>query len=848
MTRRRCLALLLAALAGFPGAARAASSLRRPTGKLVADYDGKSFKIGDRRFLLLAGGVHYFRIPPSEWRHRLAQTRLAGFNTVETPVPWSLHQPRKDAFETAGFADLGRFLDLCHERGLMALVRVGPYVNAALSNGGLPAWLGDQPKLRVRAADPLFLEAVRAYWRRLLPIIVRRQVPAGPVVLVQAEDHYRAAARGYLSKLYDELVAGGCRVPIVLSELHPCKGFQQIAVPDDSVYATTELMPTPPLAWGESNRSLHHLDDIVLEGIARGIDGYNLPLWAAGTNLATLQASSFATRFESNSCGIRQSGALSGLHTELKHVNLFAATFTDVLAASSAADTHWLVAAARRDGLVAYARSDGSASIVFLKRRYGARPFTFTNPATASPVTITVGDGLLRHLVFNYPLTPKTSLAMSGAQILAIHKLRDRTRILAHAQPDATAFMAFATPARPKLIRGGNDMAWDAAHKQLLVQWKQARTLGVTDYLFQADRPVHLVVVPEDKLDQAWALDGTGFLLGAPGVNHWTREGVELLLPARRTRLPMTFYPDGSQSAVAQAPAVHDAKHDPATGRIDFTVEVDAPRPTTILLRHWKMAELADEIAPGFNDSAWAGSPRPRPLGELPYGWYRAPIKSDRDRTRTLLLKDAADAVTIFLNGRYLGQSTSKRLLDAPRSYARPLSFQAPIRKGENTLAVLVKNWGRYRLTEIDSKPLAEATAWGLLDDVTLDGALVSNWRRRDGIRPPGPSARWVEPAKAGCPVRWYTTTFKLRQSPARPVTRAVLKGLRHGALWINGRFAGLYLLRGFDAGNGCYLPPAWLKPVNTLTVLEEDGGQPTEPEVRFDRHASLVPLRVTFR
>ena len=837
-----CLCLALA----VPAAGR--SNLRRPGGRKSADYDGKSFLIGERRVLLLSGGVHYFRIPPSEWRHRLVQTRLAGFNTIETPIPWNLHQPTKDTFDTQGAADLGRFLDLCHELRLMAIVRVGPYVNAALSNGGLPAWLGDEARLHIRASDPHFLEAVRAWWGKLLPIVVRRQVPDGPVVLIQVEDNHKDAGGGYLSKLYDELALAGCRVPIVLSDLNPCKSFQRVDIPDKAVYATTELMPVPPLAWGQSNRPFRHLDDVVLEGLAKGIDGYNLAMWATGTNFALLQASSFPTRFESNTCGINETGSLTPIHTELKRVNLFAQTFERVLTASHKVTSHWLLDAARSDGLVAYARTDGTTTLVFLKRRHGSRPFEFTDKASGARVTLVVGDAVAGHLVIDHPLTPETRVSLSAAQVISIQKLPDRVLVLASAQPDAAAFINFATPAKPRPIKGAKDMAWDAKSKVLAIRWNQPRGRGVVDYVFQADQRIHVVVVAEEELDETWVLDGAGILLGAPGVGQWTPSSVEVLVPSKRGKYTMAFYPAGSQRSVGKAGGISGASFDEEARRLNFTLDYDAPRPTTILLRRWEMAELGNEVEPGFDHSSWAASPRPVPLGEAPYGWYRATIKSDRQRTRKLIFKNAADAITVFLNGKYLGQSATKRLMDAPRSFPMPLSFDAPIQKGDNVLAVLAKSWGRYRLTETYGKPLAEASGWGLLADVTLDGALVTKWHRRDGMSPTGRSLSWVKPSKGGCPVRWYRTTFKLRKSPARPVGRAVLKGLRHGAIWLNGRFVGLYLQRGFDAGHGYYLPPAWLKPQNTLIALEEGGYEPAEAELRFDRKASLVPLSVTFR
>jgi hypothetical protein len=319
-------------------------------------------------------------------------------------------------------------------------------------------------------------------------------------------------------------------------------------------------------------------------------------------------------------------------------------------------------------------------------------------------------------------------------------------------------------------------------------------------------------------------------------------------MPARRVTQKVTLYPLGSQKAVAEAKGVAGAAYDAAARRLDFTVGIDAPRPSTVLLRKWQMAPLDGEIEPGYDASRWTPSPRPRALGSGPYGWYRTNIRSQRDGTRTLILKNAADSVTVFLNGKYLGQSPTKQLMDAPRAYASPLTFQAPLQKGDNCLAVLVKNWGRYRLAATYDKPLAEVSGWGLLDDVTVDGSFIADWRRRDGLSPEGRSLRWAEIAKLPCPVRWYRCDFKIRPSPSRPVARAVLRGLRHGALWINGRYAGLYLNRGFDTGHGCYLPPDWLKPNNTLIVLEEGGTQPDEAELRFDRDACHVPFPISLQ
>ena len=43
---------------------------------------------------ILSGALHYFRVLPPQWPHRLGMLRAMGLNTVETYVPWNLHEPR----------------------------------------------------------------------------------------------------------------------------------------------------------------------------------------------------------------------------------------------------------------------------------------------------------------------------------------------------------------------------------------------------------------------------------------------------------------------------------------------------------------------------------------------------------------------------------------------------------------------------------------------------------------------------------------------------------------------------------------------------------------------------------
>ncbi|MFC9247535.1 beta-galactosidase family protein [Streptomyces sp. NPDC057136] len=183
----------------------------------VLQIDNAGFLLDGQPFRILSGGLHYFRVHPEQWADRLRKARLMGLNTVETYVPWNLHQPRPDQFRMDGSLDLSRFLQLAAAEGLYVLLRPGPYICAEWEGGGLPSWLLAEPDIRLRSRDPRFLAAVDDYFARLLaplrPYLASR---GGPVLAVQVENEYGAYGddTAYLEHLADTLRGCGVDVPL----------------------------------------------------------------------------------------------------------------------------------------------------------------------------------------------------------------------------------------------------------------------------------------------------------------------------------------------------------------------------------------------------------------------------------------------------------------------------------------------------------------------------------------------------------------------------------------------------------------------------------------------------------
>ncbi|WP_454293646.1 beta-galactosidase [Salana multivorans] len=170
--------------------------------------------------VLLCASLFYFRIPRELWAPRLRQVRASGYRAIDVYLPWNFHETAPGVWDFDGRRDVAAFLDLAQEAGLVVVARPGPYICSEWDGGGLPAWLGTVPGLGVRQNEPLFLDAVRTWFDRVLPILAERQHGRGGSVLaVQIENeldffdcHDR---RGYQSALRDLVRAHGLTVPII---------------------------------------------------------------------------------------------------------------------------------------------------------------------------------------------------------------------------------------------------------------------------------------------------------------------------------------------------------------------------------------------------------------------------------------------------------------------------------------------------------------------------------------------------------------------------------------------------------------------------------------------------------
>ncbi|MBC6450702.1 glycoside hydrolase family 35 protein [Actinokineospora xionganensis] len=294
--------------------------------------DSPRFVVGTKDFLLdgepirlVSGALHYFRVHPEQWADRLAAARAMGLNTVETYLPWNLHEPEPGRHDFTGGLDVERFVALAEETGLFVLLRPGPYICAEWELGGLPWWLLRDPDMRLRSSYQPFLDAVDAWFDvvipKLLPMLATR---GGPALMVQLENEFGSygADPAYLTHLRDGLLRRGVDVPLFTSD-GPEEHMLTNGLVDD-VLGTVNFgsraeeafkafrghRAEGPLMcmefwcgwfdhWGERHHARDPLDAAAtLDDILGAGASVNFYMWHGGTNFGYLNGANHGEGFE----------------------------------------------------------------------------------------------------------------------------------------------------------------------------------------------------------------------------------------------------------------------------------------------------------------------------------------------------------------------------------------------------------------------------------------------------------------------------------------------------------------------------------------------------------------------
>lgn len=179
------------------------------------------FYWNDEPIKIISGSIHYFRVVPEYWEDRLLKLKAMGCNTVETYIPWNIHEPKEGVFDFTGINDIKAFVELAQELGLFVILRPSPYICAEWEFGGLPAWLLKDRNMRLRTAYPPFVEKVRRFFVELLKELTPLQfTKGGPILMMQVENEYGSygSDKVYIQELIAILLENGVDVPLVTSD------------------------------------------------------------------------------------------------------------------------------------------------------------------------------------------------------------------------------------------------------------------------------------------------------------------------------------------------------------------------------------------------------------------------------------------------------------------------------------------------------------------------------------------------------------------------------------------------------------------------------------------------------
>ena len=289
----------------------------------LLNFKNKMSYLDDQPFYIISGDIHYFRIYPGGLKRRLELMKAFGLNTVQTYVPWNLHEPEKGQFNFEGLCDLEGFLKLVDEVGLKCLFRPTPYICSEWDKGGLPYWLGKE-KMALRSHDEKYMKHVKDYYDVLCPkFIPYLSTNGGPIIAVTVENEYGSYGNDhiYMKQLADMLTERGVDVPLYTSD-GTCNfmmkfglvdgiwgGFNYRLASAETIEIAKQQRPDfPPLLpeyW--SGRAVHKGEPYCPRDVKEVADGYeaalvnggmlNFYMFTGGTNFGFLNGANFGKTF-----------------------------------------------------------------------------------------------------------------------------------------------------------------------------------------------------------------------------------------------------------------------------------------------------------------------------------------------------------------------------------------------------------------------------------------------------------------------------------------------------------------------------------------------------------------------
>lgn len=413
-------------------------------------YDGSCMTIDGKDVFIYSAAFHYFRCPQELWRDRFQKIKEAGFNTVETYVPWNWHERNmpKDVndFSQCDFTDLKAWLKMAQEEfGFYTIVRPGPFICAEWAGGAYPRWLGKfcpekyETSFWLRSDDPEHIKWSKHWYDAVCPIFAAEQITNKPkgakgIILVQLENEYiyfDMASEGkirFLKALYQAAKTNKIEVPLftcVTPEARDSKDPEISQVFDmDNQYvwwnmheAKTRIedlkreQPDAPAFVAElqggwfstvggrlsedSYLDSRHARGMALMAMAGGSTGLNYYMYFGGTHFAGWGARRMTTSYDYGAA-LKENGGVGEKYLATKAIGEFLQIHGERLARAKAIECE--TDSTNKDLVSGIRQAIDGTQFVFILNKNKKTPFSGTiklTPKNQQPITFNCELGAL---------------------------------------------------------------------------------------------------------------------------------------------------------------------------------------------------------------------------------------------------------------------------------------------------------------------------------------------------------------------------------------------------------------------------------------------------------------------
>ncbi|CAO2832410.1 unnamed protein product [Amaranthus hypochondriacus] len=281
-------------------------------------FDSRSFIIDGQRKLLISAAIHYPRSVPAMWPGLIQLAKEGGANVIESYVFWNGHELSPDNYYFGGRYDLVKFVKTVQQAGMYMILRIGPFVAAEWTYGGVPVWVHYVPGMEFRTDNEPWKHYMKKFTTYIVNLMKKEKLFAsqgGPIIMSQIENEY-----GYYEGYYGD---GGKRYAKWAAEMAlsqntgvPWIMCQQWDTPDPVIntcngfycHDFTPISPHSPKIWTENwpgwfktfgsmdpHRPVEDVSFAVARFFQKGGSGNNYYMYHGGTNFGRTAGGPFIT-------------------------------------------------------------------------------------------------------------------------------------------------------------------------------------------------------------------------------------------------------------------------------------------------------------------------------------------------------------------------------------------------------------------------------------------------------------------------------------------------------------------------------------------------------------------------